>query len=229
MSLTSVVALTAAAAAGTILPIALPYRPTGQYLIGNAHSTIQIEAFVDLFCGDARAEYFMWKGLKTDPTWNQSISEVGLRFHVLVEPFHPWSFTAAVGAQTAAAHSADAFFSFAEACWTNSGDFVQHWGDQHYPLANLAEVQVVAKLSQFAVAAGLTETAFYNGMTNRSTAGGTNPWAVAREAWKQAVARGAASSPWYFVNGVPYFAAGDAAHPGAQAWLSLIKQLVDKQ
>ena len=64
---------------------------------------------------------------------------------------------------------------------------------------------------------------------SRSTAGGTNPWAVAREAWKQAVARGAASSPWYFVNNVPYFAAGDAAHIGETGWLSLIKQLIAKQ
>ena len=61
-------------------------------------------------------------------------------------------------------------------------DFVTHWGDQHYPLANLTETDVVAKLSSFAAAAGVVESVFYHGMTNRSTAGGTNPWAVAREA-----------------------------------------------
>ena len=121
--------------------------------------------FVDLFCGDARQEYFMWKGLKADAS-KLAPADVGLQFHVLVEPFHPWSFTAAVGAQTAAAYgSSDAFFSFAEACWTNSGDFVQHWDDQNYPTANLTETQVISKMAAFASAAKVELADFMSGMT----------------------------------------------------------------
>ena len=166
----------------------------------------------------------MWKSMKTE----LSGKDVGVKFSVIVEPFHPWSFTAAVGAQTAAAHGgADAFFSFAEATWENGHEFVQNWGDDHYPLANLTETAVVAKMAAFAQEkAGVPNEVFYAGMTNRSTAGGVNPWAVAREDWKRAVARGAASSPWYFVNGVPYFAASDSAHVAPDDWKAMIDKLV---
>ncbi|KAK3288731.1 hypothetical protein CYMTET_3804 [Cymbomonas tetramitiformis] len=222
------IALTFAAAifTGSDAQIALPYRQSGQYLIGDSKSTIQIEVFVDLFCGDARLDWLMWKGLKG----KLAGENVGLQFHVIVEPFHPWSFTAAVGAQTAAQHGGpDAFFTFAESCWNHGGDFITNWGDQHYPLQSLTEKSVVSELNTFAAAAGVPEDVFYRGMTNRSTAGGMNPWGVARESWKQAVSRGAASSPWYFVNGVPYFAASDSLHPGEQNWVSLINKLLAKQ
>eukprot|EP00966_Prymnesium_polylepis_P077929 1806538-Prymnesium_polylepis.1 len=211
---------------GVLLP-RWQYRSTGQYLIGNSRSTIQVEAFVDLFCDDAAAEFAMWKKLKVSGAL--SPADVALQVHVLVEPFHPWSFTASVGAQTVAQYGPEAFFSFAESCWAHHTDFVADWGDQRYTLSNLTEAGVVAELASFARTAGVPDAAFMAGMTNRSTAGGTNPWAVAREAWKFAVARGVASSPWYFVNGVPYFAASDAAHAGAESWLGLIRRLIAKQ
>lgn len=154
--------------------------------------------------------------------------DIGVQFKMIVEPFHPWSFTASVGAYTSGQHSTEAFFSYAEACWLHGHDFITQWGSSNYVLANMTEEAAVARLSEFATAAGVPEAVFYSGMTNRSTAGGTNPWAVAREAWKQAVARGAASSPWYFVNDVPLFSAGDALHKGQEGWVQLIRALVSE-
>ena len=58
------VALLVAAAAIASAQVALPYRPAGVYLIGGPSSTVQIEAFVDPFCGDAKQEYFMWQDVK---------------------------------------------------------------------------------------------------------------------------------------------------------------------
>ena len=52
-----------------------------------------------------------------------------------------------------------------------------------------------------------------------------NAWSKFREAWKVAVVRGVASVPWYFVNGVPYYAASDAAHIGEEEWTDIIKLL----
>ena len=207
--------------------IALPYRMQGQYLIGDEKSTIQVESFVDPFCGDARSEYFMWKGLKA----KLNPGDVGVSFKIIVEPFHPWSFTASVGAYTCAAFGgSDAFFSYAEAMWVNAGDFVTQWGSDSYALQNLTEATAVAKMAGFAeTAAGVSQADFYHGMTNRSTGGGTNPWGVAREMWKQAVARGAASSPWYYVNGVPFFAACDSQHQGEDGWTDLLDKLLAKQ
>ena len=37
-----------------------------------------------------------------------------------------------------------------------------------------------------------------------------------------------ASSPWYFVNSVPFFSASDALHLGEAGWLSTIDRLLKK-
>ena len=169
----------------------------------------------------------LWKSIKNNSTL--ALLDVGVQFKMIVEPFHPWSFTSSVGAYTAGQHSTDAFSPFAEACWVHGHGFITQWGNEHYVLANLTEEVVVAKMATFAVDAGVAEAGFYSGMTNSSAVGGTNPWAVAREAWKQAVVRGAASSPWYFVNEVPYFAASDALHLGQEGWITLIQNLLAKQ
>ena len=208
-------------------PIALPYRQTGQFLVGNAASLVQIEVFVDLICEDAPHEYYMWKRLLS--AGQIAPAEVALKFHVMASPSHsPWSFTASVGAQTASAHGKDAFFSYIESVWGIAEEFLEHWGDAHYPLSNLTEAQVVAKLAPLAMAAGVPTSAFYHGMTNRSTIG-TNPWAVARGEVKLAASRQVASSPWYFVNGVPYFEASSGAHLGDAVWLSSIRRLIAEQ
>ena len=173
----------------------------------------------------AMLEYDMWKKAiaeaKVDP-------RVSLQFQLIVEPFHPFSFTAAIAAHTVAKHAGvKGFFGFAEQTWKNHDSFVQNWNDANYPLANLTEQDVVTKLSAFSRGVGVSDKDFYQGMTNRSTAGSINPWSVAREQWKMAVARGVASSPWYFVNSVPYYAAGDNAHLGIDNWLDLIEKLAN--
>mmetsp|Transcript_10902 Transcript_10902/g.20733 ORF Transcript_10902/g.20733 Transcript_10902/m.20733 type:complete len:235 (+) Transcript_10902:27-731(+) len=207
--------------------ITLPYRRSGVYLIGDHNSTIQIELFVDLFCDDAQNQYGVWKSLKSEG--KISSADVGVKFNVIVEPFHPWSFTAAVGAETARQFGgANAFFSFAELTWANHAEFVSNWNDPNYPLANLTESEVVSMLSAFAGKAGVPKDVFYRGLTNRSTAG-VAPWASARQNWKQAVARGAASSPWYFVNAVPFFAASDSADYDADQWMGIIQKLLHEQ
>ena len=98
------VALLVAAAALASAQVALPYRPAGVYLIGGPSSTVQIEAFVDPFCGDAKQEYFMWQDVKDAALAKAKLTEkdVGVVFKLIVEPFHPWSWTASVGAYTAA-------------------------------------------------------------------------------------------------------------------------------
>lgn len=73
--------------------VALPPSRLGEYLLGSGKSPVQIELFVDLFCSDAQAEYQMWKTLAAQGEVDGS--KVGVKFQIIVEPFHPWSFTAA--------------------------------------------------------------------------------------------------------------------------------------
>ena len=226
------IALLVAAATIASAQVALPFRPAGVYLIGGPSSTVQIEAFVDPFCGDAKQEYFMWTDVKASALAKARLTEkdVGVVFKLIVEPFHPWSWTASVGAYTAAAHGgSEAFFNYLGQCWNHGHDFITQWGSDHYQLANMTETDAVRELATFAANAGVDQAAFYNGMTNRSTNAGGNPWAVARSAWKEAVSRGAASSPWYFVNGVPFFASSDSLHQGEDGWLGIIQKLVEQQ
>ena len=124
---------------------------------------------------------------------------------------------------------AAASFSYLGQCWNHGHDFITQWGSDHYQLANMTETDAVRELATFAGNAGVGEAAFYSGMTNRSTNAGGNPWAVARSAWKEAVSRGAASSPWYFVNGVPFFASSDSLHQGEDGWLGIIQKLKAQQ
>ena len=207
--------------------IPLPIRNVGSYFIGNAQSTIQVEIIVDPFCSDCHEEYLMWKGLKAQLTPDDN--DVGVQFIIHAEPFHPWSFTAAIGWMTCRQHNASALWPFAEAMWDNYKDFgLGDWGSPNYTPENLTEALVIDKMAGFAAAnAGVPRTVFYHGMTNRSVSGAiVNPWAVARESWKVAVTRGAASVPWYFVNGVPFYVASNGGHLGAAAWTALLNKLL---
>lgn len=53
------------------------------------------------------------------------------------------------------------FFDLAQQLWDNGHVFVQNWGDDMYPLANLTETSVVAKMAEFARNAGVGEAQFY--------------------------------------------------------------------
>ena len=84
----------------------------------------------------------MWKQLRQDGKINAK--QLGLKFKVIVEPFHPWSFTASVAAEIASQYGgSDAFFSVAEDLWNHSSEFVTNWGNPKYPLANLTETEVL--------------------------------------------------------------------------------------
>ncbi len=207
--------------------VSLPYRRQAVYLLGSQDSRVQVELFVDPLCADAAEEYAMWNG-PLRPRF--AAADLGVSFKHIVEPFHPWSFTASVAAWTVL-HTAgpNAFFNFSSSCWDHHADFITQWGSDRYVLMNRTESDVVAELAAFAQLAGVASAEFYSGLTNRSTNSGGNPWAVAREMWKEAVTRGAASSPWYFVNGVPFFSGSDALHLGADRWAALVTRLLEKQ
>lgn len=202
--------------------ISLPYRSSGFYLVGNETCDVQVEIFVDPFCPDCQKEYLMWKQMKPE------LLGVGVKLHMHAEPFHTWSFTAAVVATTCHSYDPKTTWPFLEAMWSHGAQFVPDWDDAHYTPSNLTEAGVLQQMATYATSGGLPHAVFEAGVTNRSSEGGVNPWAVTREAWKMAVSRGAASVPWYLVNRVPYYAASNGAHLGMPAWRAVLRRLLSE-
>ena len=205
--------------------ISLPVRENGIYLKGSAASKVTVELYVDPFCPDCQKEYFMWKEL------NSTFAEpdLAVKLHLFSQSFHLWAFTATLGAMVCYAHSPPTTWPFLESMWANPQDFgFTDWGSDKHTPSNLTEIVVLDRLAGYAAAAGVPRPVFESGVNNRSYAG-TNPWAKVWEGWKMAVARGAASVPWYVVNGVPYYAASNDAHLGASAWNDTVHRLIAEQ